>query len=747
MVAPKARLVVIGNGMAGIRCIEEILKLSPDRFEITVIGDERHPNYNRILLSKVLQGNASFDEIVLNPYEWYREHGITLYTGERAIRIQTGERQEIETASGLHISWDYLIIATGSSAFVPPIPGTDKKGVISFRNLEDCSAMIQASETCSRAVVIGGGLLGLEAARGLLNLGLETEVIHNASYLMNRQLDETAAKQLQRELERQGMNFRLNTITESITGIGRAKGLLFSDGNRIKADLVVLAVGIQPNAALAAASGIHINRGILVDDHLQTSMPGVYAIGECAEHRGIAYGLVAPLYEQAKVLAHRLCEVPTEPYRGSTVYSQLKVSGIDVFSAGEIREGEADVAQRMEDGIRGVYRKVTMKEGRIVGAILYGDTAESGALLKLIRQRAFVAALSSESSGRNSAEEAAAALPEAETVCACNSVSKAAIMRAVTADGLTAVDEVKRATGASGSCGGCRPMVTALVEYAKSGRALSKAPAEEPAEEAVCGCVPVGRAEFKAAVKAAAAFVPQTSSFAKETSKSLPSISLTPEVNWEGGCEICRPAVLYYLYGQRGERMDGGCEDKAAPIYGVTVHLSSAAKPSTVPESETYSIGEKWSERWRAIELPGPVEAALSAGSAYPSGVLVRDIGLRRCPVGWELYAGGHAEYPVRQGELIGVAGSPEEAAVLGEALLQMYREEAFYEEALWEWFGRAGLRNIREVLLDPVRRDELSGRFNRERYAGTESGMADRFEVLGITEQEEERDFESTAN
>ncbi|NGZ75598.1 FAD-dependent oxidoreductase [Saccharibacillus alkalitolerans] len=746
MLKQKPRLVVIGNGMAGIRCLEEILKLDPDRFEIAVIGDERRPNYNRIMLSKVLQGSASLEDIVLNPYEWYREHGIALHTGERAVRIHAGACREVETASGMRLPWDRLIVATGSSAFVPPIPGTDKKGVISFRNLEDCNAMIRASEAGGRAAVIGGGLLGLEAARGLLNLGMETEVVHNAPFLMNRQLDETAAKLLRRELENQGMRFRMGAHTESITGPGRARGLLFSDGTRMRADLVVLAVGIKPNTELAAASGIRSSRGILVDDELETNLPGVYAIGECAEHRGIAYGLVAPLFEQAKVLARRLCEAPTEPYRGSILYAQLKVSGVDVFSAGEIRESEADVAQRWEDGIRGVYRKVTMKEGRIVGAILYGDTAESGTLLKQIRQEAFVSALPSGSGGQGGAREAAAALPEGERICACGDVSKAEIVQAVMRDGLTTADQVKQATGASGSCGGCRPMVAALVEYAKSGGAAAAAPAEEPEEEAVCGCVPFGRSGLKSAAKAAGRSLPANIGAAGANAAVLREIRLVPEKNWEGGCGVCRPAVLYYLFGHAETEVGDEEKDNRRGRRGTAVRVAAPAY-SSAAAVEAGAIGRRWSERWEKIVLPGPVEAAVSAGPDYPAGVPVRDIGLRRCPAGWEFYAGGHAEHPVRQGELIGIMDNAEDAAAIGDALLQLYREEAFYDEPLWEWFGRIGLRTVREVLLDRTLREELALRFERESKGVAMSGAEPRFEDFGSFPEKAEKSLESASN
>lgn len=326
----KKKIVLVGNGMAGIRTVEHVLKLAPEAYEITVFGAEPYPNYNRIMLSSVLAGGAVMKEIVINDMAWYEENHINLHLGDEVVRIDTDQRKVV-SASGVEAEYDVLILATGSHPFILPIPGARKDGVIGFRNIKDCERMMEASRKYKKAAVIGGGLLGLEAARGLLHLGMDVTVVHIHPYLMERQLDEPASRMLQHELEAQGMKFLMQKQTASIYGGRRAEGLEFADGSRLEADLVVMAVGIKPNIELAKEAGLNVARGIIVNDYLETSAPGVYAVGECAEHRGIAYGLVAPLYEQGSVLAKRLSGVDTAGYEGSVTSTKLKVSGVDVF--------------------------------------------------------------------------------------------------------------------------------------------------------------------------------------------------------------------------------------------------------------------------------------------------------------------------------------------------------------------------------------------------------------------------------
>ncbi|MBW7457996.1 FAD-dependent oxidoreductase, partial [Paenibacillus sepulcri] len=367
MTTPK-KLVLIGNGMAGVRAIEHLLKLAPEAYEITIFGAEPHPNYNRIMLSSVLAGGADMKEIIINDWDWYKDNHIQLHTGHKVTRIDT-QRKKIITDKGLETDYDAVVVATGSNPFMLPIPGADKEGVIAFRDIRDCEMMLDASRKYRKAAVIGGGLLGLEAARGLLHLGMDVSVIHIHKYLMERQLDEPASRMLQRELEAQGMKFLLHKHSASITGRRRVKELQFTDGSSVDADLVVMAVGIRPNIALAKASGIEINRGIVVDDYMRTNIPDVYALGECAEHRGIAYGLVAPLYEQGAVLAKHLAGVETSGYAGSVTSTKLKVSGVDVFSAGRFAETPGTRALRIQDDLAGTYKKIVIEDGKLVGAV------------------------------------------------------------------------------------------------------------------------------------------------------------------------------------------------------------------------------------------------------------------------------------------------------------------------------------------------------------------------------------------
>ncbi|MBE3102672.1 MAG: NAD(P)/FAD-dependent oxidoreductase, partial [Bacilli bacterium] len=318
----------------GVKCVQHILEENSIAFDISIFGSEGHPNYSRIMLSSVLQGETSFEDIVINTHSWYENNGIRLFAGETVVEIDQ-DHKLIKTDKNREVPYDKLIIATGSTPFILPIEGADKEGVISFRTIEDCEKMIKTAEKYSRAVVIGGGLLGLEAARGLLNLGMEVYVVHNSNYIMERQLDPEASSMLRHQLEQQGMNFLLEKETEKIIGKKRVEGICFKDGSKVDVDIVVMAAGVRPNVQLAKISGIDTNRGIIVNDFLQTKCPDIYAVGECAEHDGIVYGLVQPLYEQGKVLAQHLCQKKTSGYHGSVLSTQLKIAGVDVFSVGQ----------------------------------------------------------------------------------------------------------------------------------------------------------------------------------------------------------------------------------------------------------------------------------------------------------------------------------------------------------------------------------------------------------------------------
>ncbi len=383
----RAQLVVVGNGMAGMRAVEELLVRAPDRFDITVIGAEPHPNYNRILLSAVLAGDKTLDEIVINSPSWYAEHGIRLLAENRATAIDRVARQ-VALADGTVVAYDKLLLATGSKPVAPPIPGLGLPNVRAFRDIADVEAMIAAATSDRRAVVIGGGLLGLEAAWGLKRRGMAVALVHLMPTLMERQLDVAAATLLHRDLDARGIAFFTNSQTEAILGTGRAEALQLADGRRIPADFVVVAIGVRPNVELARTANLDVNRGILVGDDMATSDPDIYAVGECIEHNGQVFGLVAPIWDQAKVCGARLAGDVAAVYEPPPVFTSLKITGIDVFSAGALAAADdADQEITLHDAKRGLYKKVILRDDRIVGSVLYGSVADGPWYVQLMRDK------------------------------------------------------------------------------------------------------------------------------------------------------------------------------------------------------------------------------------------------------------------------------------------------------------------------------------------------------------------------
>jgi nitrite reductase (NADH) large subunit len=383
----RAQLVVVGNGMAGMRAVEELLSRAPDRFDITVIGAEPHPNYNRILLSSVLAGDKTLDDIVINSPSWYAEHGIRLIAESRATAIDRVARQ-VTLADGTAVAYDKLLLATGSKPVAPPIPGLGLPNVRAFRDIADVEAMIAAAASDRRAVVIGGGLLGLEAAWGLKRRGMSVALVHLMPTLMERQLDVAAGALLRRELDARGIAFFTNSQTEEILGTERAEAVLLADGRRIPADFVVVAIGVRPNVEVARTANLDINRGILVGDDMATSDPDIYAVGECIEHNGQVFGLVAPIWDQAKVCGARLAGDAAAVYEPPPVFTSLKITGVDVFSAGALAAAdEADQEITLHDAKRGLYKKVILRDDRIVGSVLYGSVADGPWYVQLMRDK------------------------------------------------------------------------------------------------------------------------------------------------------------------------------------------------------------------------------------------------------------------------------------------------------------------------------------------------------------------------
>ena len=532
----KERLVLIGNGMAGVRTLEELLKLAPELYDISVLGAEPHPNYNRILLSPVLAGEKTLDDIVLNGPDWYAAHGITLKAGDPVVRIDRVARS-VTTERGEAIPYDRLLLATGSTPFVIPVPGHDKQGVIGFRDIADVEAMLAASRSHRKAVVIGGGLLGLEAANGLLANGMDVTVVHLLDNLMERQLDKPAAALLQASLEQRGLKFRMQAQTAAITGDERVRGVRFADGSEIDADLVVMAVGIRPNVTLARAAGIHCERGIVVSDTMQTFDPRVYAVGECVQHRGTCYGLVAPLFEQARVAANHLANLGIARYQGSVTSTKLKVTGVDVFSAGQFNEADGDETLVLHDPGAGVYKKLVLRDNRIQGAVLYGDTLDGSWYFQLLREGTDVSALRRTilfgrhdlgDAGHGDAERVAALGPEAE-ICGCNGVCKGEIVDAIAKQGLFTLAEVRAHTKASSSCGSCTGLVESLLA-STVGAGYSAAPSKQPR----CPCTEHSHDEVIAGIKA---------------HRLTTMDAVRAHFDWQtpDGCASCRPAINYYL--------------------------------------------------------------------------------------------------------------------------------------------------------------------------------------------------------
>ena len=534
----RMNLVVIGNGMAGMRTVEELLKMAPDFYHITVFGDEPHPNYNRIMLSPVLAGEQTIGDIVLNNREWYAENGITLHTGKRINKIDRVRRM-VYAEDGTSADYDRLLLATGSIPFMLPIPGNDLKGVIGFRDIKDVDTMIDASSRYKDAVVIGGGLLGLEAANGLKIRGMEVSVVHINEWLMERQLDRTAGRMLQQSLEQKGLQFLMHKQTESIIGDnGRVKAVRFKDGSEVEADLVVMAVGIRPSYALAESAGIHCTRGIVVNDTMQTYDPRIYAVGECVAHRGISYGLVAPLFEMAKVCATHLANFGIGRYAGSVTSTKLKVTGIDLFSAGDFSGGEDTEEIVLHDAVGGVYKKLIIKDDKIIGSVLYGDTTDGSWYFQLLRDNKPIHEIRDHlmfgqdsllgNTGHQGQNKAAAMTDEME-VCGCNGVCKGTIVKAIKSKGLFTIDDVKKQTKAASSCGSC----TGLVEQILAST-LGGGYAPPSTSKSVCGCTDKNHEEVREEIR---------------NHKYLNIPDAMKGMGWRtpNGCATCRPALNYYL--------------------------------------------------------------------------------------------------------------------------------------------------------------------------------------------------------
>ncbi len=524
--------------MAGVRTLEELFKITEEKFDITVFGSEPYGNYNRIMLSPVLADEKTIDEIMINDLDWYKDNGITLHTDSTITSINRSSKAVVDD-KGNSYNYDKLLIATGSNPFILPIEGHDLDGVIGFRDIADVDQMIDAAKNHKNAVVIGGGLLGLEAANGLMKQGMNVTVVHLLADLMEMQLDSTASQMLLTSLRERGMSFKLEAQTQKLTtdDSGRVKQIEFVDGSAMDADLVVMAVGIRPNFSLAQQSGVHCERGIVVDDTMLTYDPSIYAVGECIQHRGLCYGLVAPLFEQAKVCANHLAGYGIGIYEGSVTSTKLKVTGIDLFSAGNFKGTENSEDLVFQDVARGVYKKIVIENDTIIGSVMYGDTIDGSWYFQLMKDENNIADMRDRllfgqahvGDSGHGAVDMVAAMDDSAEICGCNGVCKGDIVNAINEKNLFTLEDVRAHTKASSSCGSCTGLVEQLLASTLGGE-YSESPQKKP----ICGCTEHTKQEVHDHIFNND-FVTVFEVFAK--------------MRWKNadGCHVCRPEVNYYL--------------------------------------------------------------------------------------------------------------------------------------------------------------------------------------------------------
>lgn len=578
----KQKLVIIGAGMAAGRLLEHLFETAPDAFDVTLFNAEPRGTYNRIMLSPVLSGEKSYEEIVTHDDDWYAEHGVTCRFGERVVAID--REKKIVSGENGDVPYDRLVIATGSNPFIIPLPGHDLPGVLAYRDADDTDRMIEACKPGAKAVVIGGGLLGLEAAAGLRLRGMDVTVLHLMPTLMERQLDPSAGYLLEKELSGRGITIRTGANSKEIYGKDRVEGIRLDDGTDLPASLIVMAVGIRPNVAVANNAGLDVGRGILVDARMQTSDPSIYSLGECVEFEGNCYGLVAPLYEQAKVCAAALAGSADQAFVHTETATKLKVTGVDLYSAGDFADGDDRDEIVFRDPARRIYKRLVLKQNRLIGAVLYGETSDGAWFFDKIRKaeeilpeaRATLIFGQSFAGGAPLDPMAAvAALPDEAEICGCNGVSKGQIIGAIDKNGLCDLDGVRACTKASSSCGTCTGLVESLLAF-RLGDAFAA-----PAKKTVCGCTDLGHDDVRRLI-------------VSQQLKSIPAVM--QELGWKTscGCAKCRPALNYYLIASwPNEYVDDG----QSRFINERVHAN-------IQKNGTYSVVPRaWGGMTTAAEL------------------------------------------------------------------------------------------------------------------------------------------------
>jgi nitrite reductase (NADH) large subunit len=766
----KMRLVMVGNGMAGVRTLEELLKIAPELYDITVFGAEPHPNYNRILLSPVLSGEQTLKEIILNDEDWYAQNGIRLHLGKKVAKVDRVKRVVL-AEDGTEAPYDRLLLATGSNPFILPVPGTQLQGVITYRDIADTNAMIEAAKTKKHAIVIGGGLLGLEAANGLRARGMEVTVVHVMPWLMERQLDRTAGDMLRESLEARGIKFLMEAQTSELVdgGAGAVAAVRFKNRDEVRADIVVMAVGIRPNTQLAESMGLYCNRGVVVNDTMQTYDPRIYAVGECANHRGTAYGLVAPLFEMAKVCANHLAEYGIGRYQGSVTSTKLKVTGIDLFSAGNFMGGADTEEIVLSDPAAGVYKKLVLKGDKLIGGVMFGDTVDGSWYFKLLREGTPVADIrerlmfgeSNLGDVGHQGQNKAASMADTAEVCGCNGVCKGTIVKAIKEKGLFTLEDVRKHTKASSSCGSCTGLVEQILMFTAGGD-YSATPKTKP----MCGCTDRTHQEARDAIK---------------NQKLLTIASVMQHLEWRtpNGCSSCRPALNYYLLSTwpheakddpqsryinershaniqkdgtysvvprmwAGEttsselrRIADVVDKYAIPTVKVTggqridllgvkkEDLRAVWKDLDMPSGHAYAkalrtvktcVGSEWCrfgtqdstqmgkdlERalWR-MYAPHKVKLAVSGCPRNCAEAGIKDVGVIGVDSGWEIYIAGNGGIKTEVAEFLVKVKTSAEVLEYSGAFLQLYREEGWYLERTLHYVKRVGLEHVKRAILE----------------------------------------------
>ncbi|RRQ28746.1 NAD(P)/FAD-dependent oxidoreductase [Rhodococcus sp. Eu-32] len=775
----KTRLLVVGNGMAGARTVEEILKRGADRFDVTMIGDEPYGNYNRIMLSHVLAGETAVDDadLLLNPMSWYRENGVTLYAGDRAVSLDRFAKS-VRCESGRDVPYDVLVIATGSNTFFPNMDGLREadgrlaRGVFGFRTIEDTNGMLQmaASGDDLRAVVIGGGLLGLEAAYGLRTQGLEVDVVHSPGHLMNQQLDERGGRLLRNKIESLGVGVHTSKRTTAVlrTDAGRVSGVAFADGTSLPADMIVVTAGIRPNVEFGRGGGLVVERGIVVDDQLRCEDEGsIYAVGECCQHRGEVYGLVAPLWEQAVVLAEHLTgSNSAAAYHGSRSTTKLKVAGVDVAAMGvKGPEREDDEFVQFYEPRSGTYKSVVVRDGKLIGATLLGDISKANFLTQAFDEKV---PLPDErigmlfDMGTPTAATGAAELADDVQVCNCNGVTKGAIVACVHA-GAKTMGDVTAATRAGKGCGSCKGLVADIVACAAGGAVES-----DPSADWYVPCIPLAKPALIDAIRerdlrsVSQVFAELATGGREDASSKMPLASLL-RVVW-GPDWVDEPGALFindrvHANIQRdgtfsvvpqmkggvttpdqlrriadvadkyqvplvkvtgGQRIDllgikkedlpkvwGDLDMPSGFAYGKSMRTVKTCVGSDFCRfglGDSTALGIALEDRFQGLETPAKLKLAVAGCPRNCSEALCKDLGV--VSVGddkWEIYVGGAAGAHIRKGDLLATVVGSDEVVRVAGVFVQHYRESAQWLERTYAWVPRVGLDVLQRRLIDDV--------------------------------------------